>query len=310
MTSRFDGGTVWFPDASQIELRVPAVRSGDPILLRELRDNVDLHWGAAHVILEEIDPLEKSWPWRTWSRKDAKNDRHPAYKFRQAGKQTNFLVCYKGQAAKLQKTYAEMYNLIVPLPVCERIVARQRKRYEVMVTWQSFIIAEAMRLGYTTLPCLGTTRHWLGSPAQIEATYSSEIVNYGIQPYAAAIVLDGMSEAQKYREEHHLQHLLHFPFQIYDAVKIDSHPSVAERVPSIVEECFGPARNSFLRRFLAHHGHDLPFPMEPKKFRIRSTRLLKGNTCSIRSSPSATFVKNDQPSNNAANATSQSANAA
>ncbi len=90
-TSRFPAGQISVYDLSQIELRMAALLSGDPVMLQEYVDGIDRHANTALFFWPDADITSDEFT------------RKPDGQ-RQAGKTTNFLIVYKGGALKLQET--------------------------------------------------------------------------------------------------------------------------------------------------------------------------------------------------------------
>lgn len=127
-------------DYSQIELRLIAWRSQDPMLLKGFMEDLDLHTMTA-AFLFNVDPSKVT----KWMRKIAK--------------QCNFGLCYGGSADVLVRLVGyELFEdwdgkAVIPK---EEVVAKAKvyrskyfQLYEGLPLWTKRVIKEARRLGYT-----------------------------------------------------------------------------------------------------------------------------------------------------------------
>jgi uracil-DNA glycosylase family 4 len=171
VTSRFANGVVAGYDLSQIELRMGALLSGDPTMIREYNEGIDRHTVSALLIQPEADP-------------DAPDFRSP-HGPRQLGKQLNFLVLYKGGAAKYQETCMKECQVYVPLDKCEEGIARFDNRYGHFRNWQEEVYRFARSHGYYVLPTGWSRTFGTGKCAE---TYINEIANFPIQTISAQLL--------------------------------------------------------------------------------------------------------------------------
>jgi len=116
-------------DYSQIEMRLMAMYSQDPALLRIFREGIDVHTGTAAVILkkafEDITPDERQL----------------------FGKTPNFLMGYGGQARRLQMAVrAEGGN--ITFDEAQFIVDGYNNGYAGLTDWKESVIRFGRRYGY------------------------------------------------------------------------------------------------------------------------------------------------------------------
>jgi hypothetical protein len=240
MISRHVGGILMGADYSQIELRVPALFSGDPVMVQEYMEGVDRHEATAVLIFG----------------KDAIGNP----KLRQVGKTLNFLMLFQGGAHKFQETVRKDHGMELPLYVCKNAISAFRERYPVMIRWQEGLIEEAKQKGYLGVPLTGETRTFLGNRASVEETYIPKIVNFPVQTTAANI----MKGAQRNLSDRFSREGIISRCQenVYDAVYIDCPPGEVPQVISILQEILPcPA---FYKELQSHVGRTLPLGYEVK----------------------------------------------
>lgn len=180
--SRWVGGIVVGYDASQIELRVPAVLSGEPSMVSEyLKAKPDLH--TAMTVALFGDTILS----------------HPDFKKgipsdpRQVGKTANFLILFRGGPDKLQATLLEATGVLHDLRLCQELVARAKASRPRLWAWQDSLIKEAETKGVLILPLTGQSRTFMGG----DKYEVNEIVNYPVQSHAANAIRDVMHRAAR-----------------------------------------------------------------------------------------------------------------
>jgi len=253
ITTRFNPGFFIWVDLSQIELRVAALMSGDPLMMREYHEGVDRHTQTALFLIEEI---LKAYPDRSFfhvgklgypreelegyfSKTPAQLKKDPRFKdvWRQIGKTSNFLILFRGGGGKLRMTIADDLGVDLPLAVCEAFVARLRARYAHFNAWQDSLVETAARTGRIELPLIGQSRTFIGTKKVLEDTYLAEICNIGIQAPAACVMQD--IQATLYEAFALRYTKVHVAPNIFDAVGIDGPLSEYRAALSIVHACFG-----------------------------------------------------------------------
>jgi len=227
-------------DYSQIELRVPALFSGDPRMVEEYLQGADRHEQTAILIFGE----------------KARGDP----KLRQIGKTLNFLMLFQGGAKKFQETVRKDHGLELPLYVCKNAISAFRERYPVMIEWQEGLIETAKTKGYLAVPLTGESRTFLGSRASVEETYIPKIVNFPVQTTAANI----MKGAQRQISDALFGAGLISRCQenVYDAVYIDVPPQERDGVLGILTQVL-PCP-TFYKELQYSIGRTLPLGYEVK----------------------------------------------
>jgi hypothetical protein len=149
--SHWDDGCIASLDLSQIELRVAALLSGDPSLVRNYVEKKDLHtdravqiWGMPVLSTPGFGSGDSTVDKRQW------------------GKQLNFADLFLASPFRMQKTILELSGQLLPLPFFEGIA---RSRYEIrpgLCKWQYEMARHAEREGVIALPFTGQSRCFLG----------------------------------------------------------------------------------------------------------------------------------------------------
>lgn len=173
----------WFRvsiDEAQIEYRVPAMFSGDDAMKRDFQEGVNRHAATAAILAGR--PVDKH--------QDAQ-----LYHF---GKTANFLIGFRGGAAKLQETYLEQTGCFIELPVLEKFIREFYRRHLKYRQWQDGLIHVAKTTGRIELPVLGLHRSFLGSPDIVDKTYVPTICNFPVQATAALFTLSAQIAAEKW----------------------------------------------------------------------------------------------------------------
>jgi DNA polymerase I-like protein with 3'-5' exonuclease and polymerase domains len=246
--SRFDGGQIWAVDYSQIELRMAAILSKDPTMVREFQDNRDRHVDRAVELVGSLDV------WAMNNIAVAQKSGTPEVKasalsgtfnnylkaakdwLRQAGKTINFLILFRGQGKKAHDTILEDLGIDIPESRCQEVVDATYGRYPRFVDWQDERIAEVERTGLLKLRFSGLKRTfvppYLLGHTQIEVP---EVVNFEIQAYAAMYtqaahdVMNGLLVGN-YKSR--------VVMNQYDCLFIDVHPDEVALVRGYVDRAF------------------------------------------------------------------------
>lgn len=237
--SRWPDGALVNADQSQIELRVPAALSGDPIMLDIFRRGISLHaktgsWLAKREITKKTDPL-----------------------YYVGGKTVNFLRLFGGNAWKLQHTLMADLGLFIELEDAEEFLINDKREYKVLYAWQDSLIKEAQTRGLLDVPLIGASRTFLGQ--RVDEFYYNEILNIRVQAMAAAITQSAQWEAEKEFRKRKLRALT--ISNTHDDGGTDCPKEEVEEVSSILKECFlhPPIWEEWKARGLVH---DVPLDSE------------------------------------------------
>lgn len=171
LRSRFGAeGRISGYDLSQIELRIAALLSGDPVMLYEYANHIDRHTETGFLFAPGADPTSSSF-----------RDRE-----RQLGKTLNFLVLYLGGAAKFQETAMIKLGIPLSLAFCHEVIYQFDLKYAVFRAWQQALLREATQRGHITV-LTGWSRSFSKGPSALES-YRNEICNFPIQLTAAQLM--------------------------------------------------------------------------------------------------------------------------
>jgi hypothetical protein len=232
--SRWPDGIVLWADLSQIELRVPALMSGDPVMLQEYADGIDRHMQqglALYQLIAGRDPQELLALPKVLV--DGKLRRHPTLDYwRQGGKHTNFLLIFEGQALKLTQLLRNKIALAAPVSSAQRVVDAFNARYTRLRAWQDDLVDRAGRLGYLEVPT-GWSRTYIGGKQQAERDRAT-IVNQPVQTIAAQLLQSAAYEVLLDMRRHRLRAVM--DLNVYDAFRIDCPASEALLVRGSIEK--------------------------------------------------------------------------
>lgn len=213
--SRWEGGTILSVDASQLELRVGAMISSDPVMCEEYEKDIDRHMDRANELFGLDDILCPVGEWIKLCQSFCKMSPNldirdgldsyllspnPDYEatvkdwLRQAGKTINFLIQFRGGAYKAQKTLQSDIGMFIELPRLQNIIRKTYDRYPVFEKWQDDRIQLVRDTGFLRL-WNGLRRTFYnphipfaGDAVNFEDLIP-QIVNFEIQSYAAMLTL-------------------------------------------------------------------------------------------------------------------------
>jgi len=217
ITTRFSPGVLRCYDFSQIEIRVAALLSGDPILLHAYQNGIDVHTQTARVLFPDLVRTDAEWK---------------GTEERQLGKTINFLVLYKGGAEALQGTALKDLKLSLDIGFCADLIQKWWRSHPVLAMWQDRLVDFVKLKGYLELPT-GWSRTFTTDPAAISFAVN-EICNFPIQATAAQLAESSQFEILLRLRERNLRTII--PLQTYDSVLLDGPPDEVDEVDAIVEK--------------------------------------------------------------------------
>lgn len=242
--SRFKDGRLLSIDASQIELRVAALLSGDKPLLDEFVREVDLHTSTALLFVEK-----GIIPWRDYEQK-------PKF-WRAVGKEANFGLIYRIGPAGLVNTIHRRTGAIISTGMAKDIIDIYFKKHPRLWSWQEELIHTACTERVLHLPLVQVVRKFEGSATTIVSTYLNEIVNFPSQGTAALIVLSAQAQLHQYIRDHKLR--ARVVLNIYDSLYIDTPHNEVRLVRAGFPLLFNPP---YLRDLCDLVGRTIPFTWE------------------------------------------------
>ena len=212
--SRFQYGEVWGYDLSQIELRVAALLSNDPLMMQNYLTGMDLHEQTALSCIPGASKDSPDW-----------NDQ------RQLGKKLNFLVLYKGGAEKFQQVAMLDLGLELSLPFCQQVITLFDQTHATLRSWQDGLFQFASRKGYLEVITGWSRTFATGKSAEKEI---NEICNFPVQTFAAQLMQSAQYAIHCELRQQNCKSYINL--QVHDAVYLDTHPSEREISHKICEK--------------------------------------------------------------------------
>jgi DNA polymerase-1 len=197
--SRFNGGKILEADFAQLEFRVAAYLSQDPVAIREVTDGFDVHSYTAKIISDAGQVM---------SRQDAKAHTFaPLYGASGYGR------------SKAEATYYTHFN----------------EKYKGIANWHDTLAKEALNTGKITTP---SGREFSFPDVQRNArgriSYFTQIKNYPVQSFATAdivpVALLWIETLLKGKKSCIVN-------TVHDSIVIDVHPEEEDHVLWAIEDC-------------------------------------------------------------------------
>lgn len=243
-----DGWMVWF-DYSQIELRVAALLSGDPAMMKEyLEGSPDFH-GKTAVLMFGDDIVN-----------------HPQYqvKHRQAGKVFNFRALFRGGIKTAQTSLMRSLGIHISMSRIAQIDGAFWKKHYRLRKWQDELIASVQRQGFFELPLIGQSRLFLGGKRSKEKKLN-EIVNLPVQAIAANIMLSAQFTLWSRFRQDGLKAVV--PCNVYDAAYIECPRHEIHRVRRVMAEIL--PNPPFYQALCDDLGRRLPLEYDAEEKRVK-----------------------------------------
>lgn len=217
MTSRFPGGWTVEADQSQMELRMPALLSGDPAMMEAFASGGDFH---ANMIIKLMGKEIR--------------ERSDFPMLRQAGKTFNFGALFGAGAAKLQTELRKRVGITWTLERVRDTLEWFLGQFSRLKAWQEEQVDLACVQQYLMVPFTGHSRTFAGTPAVIRATYRTNILNFPVQGPSAAVVQSAEIEITKSICGQRLKSYL--PLNCHDSLTADVHPSEKKLFEEMIDE--------------------------------------------------------------------------
>lgn len=254
ITSRFDGYLIWF-DYSQIELRIAALLSNDPLLMQEYLGKPDLHTKTARLIFGDafVDDYIAKYGLDAW-----KDD-----KYRQAGKTQNFLMVNRGGAERFRASLMTDVGLDYPIEKCQAAIEAFWKRHARYDEWHHEMAEFVRKHGYFELPLIGQSRLFLGGKKNREKALP-EIANLPIQAVAAVLMQSAQFHLWWACKKAHLKTVV--PINVYDAAAIEVPKTEIHAVRRIMAEVL--PNPPYYQDLCDYLGRRLPMAYDVKEKRV------------------------------------------
>lgn len=237
ITSRYANGSVLYFDLSQIELRVAALLSGDPTLLHNYREDLDLHRDRA---IELFSPDVEDSP-----------DFEDIY--RPCGKMVNFADLFLSAAKTMQLGVLKFTGRNLPLQIFQKAVNDRPISRPGLYAWQQDLIAQAKREHVIELPFTGQSRSFIGN-AELVSAMSSTVVNFPVQATAANILLAISSQFLC-----KLPPNIHLIANVYDAIITDQPEDLIPAVQQIFDDAVNHViTNGYYAMLESHYDREVP----------------------------------------------------
>lgn len=205
-----EGHVLLAADYSQIELRIMAHLSGDPVLVEAYKEGKDIHRLTASQIFDT--PLE---------------DVTPAQ--RAAGKTVNFGVMYGMGARRLAQA------LEIPLPEAKSYIENYFARYQGVTAYFDELVEEARRTGFTrTLFGRRRALPFIDGKGAQRAFAERAAINTPIQGTSADLIKFAMVEIQRRIDAENLP--LTMLLQVHDELIFEVEEGAVEEMSAFVRE--------------------------------------------------------------------------
>jgi len=262
--SRWHSGCILSADASQIELRVPAITSGEPSYVNAFIRGDDMHTATA-LLFWDLPTLLARYPSLSGVPLSRWKRTCPAFdaRERQVGKRGNFARGYRAGPDKIQSSVYEDIGELIPLPVFQKFTRNMSTDTPLLWQWQESLIATAHSTGSLVLPITGQSRQFGGTLYDI-----NEICNFPIQTIAGNTLISIHA-----RFMHTL--LLRSPrvqssilpvLDVYDALRIDCRsPAYALLASRLLRDAVTYVQDiGYWHLLSAHYGHFVPLVLDFK----------------------------------------------
>tara|TARA_R110002049_G_scaffold100431_1_gene244495 strand:+ start:1956 stop:3998 length:2043 start_codon:yes stop_codon:yes gene_type:complete len=197
--SRFNGGKILEADFAQLEFRVAAYLSQDPIAIKEVTEGFDVHAYTAKIITDAG---------QTTSRQDAKAH--------------TFAPLYGASGYGRSKAEAAYYTHFT-------------EKYKGIANWHNTLAKEALNTGKITTP---SGREFSFPDVQRNArgriSYFTQIKNYPVQSFATA---DIVPVALQWIETLLKGNKSCVVNTVHDSIVIDVHPEEEDQVLTAIDDC-------------------------------------------------------------------------
>lgn len=263
LISRYPNGFLRFKDLSQIEMRVPTLCSGDPILMQAYAPSagiaeLDLHTQSTITLLGKAALKNPN-----FGCGDMRIDP------RQWGKRGNFARLYRAAGATCQAALLKDAGVLLPITLWDNFVRATRHEWPDLWAWQSEIISRAHRDGILVLPITGHSRYFMGGLKWDE----NEICNFPVQAPAAITLCDIFNYMLRLLPDINHPDPPYVPvMNWYDAIVFDCRNrdaalAVDAAYAEAVTYCF---TEGYWSQLQSHYGRSVPLKYSTKSLPVQS----------------------------------------
>lgn len=240
--SRHYRGSIVWVDLSQIELRVLALESGDPYLLRAFRDGVDMHTALALSVCGSA-VVQNPWFKSGHSTKDP----------RQTYKKANFLTVFGGGARMLIQSILRDGGPLLSLSAARQIIDTIRSQRSVAFAWQAALVQRVMKTGCLELPFTRQCRHFSTALKHGRPVDERNILNFPTQAEASNVTCR-MMEVWRV-----LPKGVRMFLNMHDALAFDCPPGTGPATISAIKDVARWVEHEDIWAMMQnHYGNDVP----------------------------------------------------
>jgi DNA polymerase len=288
MTSRWGTlGTLWKIDLAQVEWRMAAFLSGDPVMLKEIQDGYDIHTRTGGRLLGfdladnlallsfvhsdygkrtlcaapdvEIRTAARSW----YDRHDNEDwifSKKGVFGWlrQEMGKSQNFAELYGGTPLVIQAICRVKAGIEIGLDRVQAWYNWTQNLYARRTEWRSELIEQVVRDGALHLPILGQSRTFGSDEQAIRGLYRPQILDFPVQCCASNLLVAAIIESWKEIQRRNLRSTI--TLMVHDSLVVDSPADEIDDVQCIVEEHL--RANWYLHELQNHVGRIFPMGFE------------------------------------------------
>ncbi len=247
-------GTRWCPgfrlhsDYGQLEWRIAALLSGDPVMIEEIEQGIDAHQRTCiDCFGEEMLALP-----------DFK------IKWRQAAKMTNFGILFWATPWTVMTQLRKQFGIEVTIEEAKGYIDAIYGRYRVLGMWQHNLVKQALAQGYLEVPFTGHSRRFRGKEFAVIKTYSNVIVNMLVQACAACVLQSARFQTQLAMRGMPAAVVL----DVYDAMDVEGRLDHLEWAKRTVKHKM--ETSPYLLRLFDLYGRQVPMSVDQEVVCIRT----------------------------------------
>jgi DNA polymerase-1 len=196
--SRWEGGKIMEADFAQLEFRVAAFLSQDPVAMKEVEDGFDVHSYTAKVITDAGQPTS-----------------------RQVAKTHTFAPLYGATGYGRTPPEAAYYTHFM-------------EKYQGIANWHKVLAKQALNYKYIKIP---SNREFAFTEVQRKrdgtVTHFTAIKNYPVQSFATADIVP-LALVEIYKRL--VQYKSKVVNSVHDSIVIDVHPDEIEDMVRVIDE--------------------------------------------------------------------------